>query len=120
MTPEDVLAPYPPRIAALAQRLRGIVNRTMPEADERAYPVWKGIGYVHPQAGYVCGIFPNRDHVALAFEFGVLLHDPERLLRPGRTSAKKVRYLEVRTARDIRAKAIKTWLEQSVALRTRP
>jgi hypothetical protein len=100
--------------------LRQIVKRVMPEADERAYPVWKAIGYAHPQAGYVCGIFPYRDHVALAFEFGVLLHDPDQLLRPGRTSTKKVRYLEVRTARDIRLKAIGTWLEESVALRTRP
>lgn len=119
MTPEDILAPHIPKVAALAQRLRAIVKRALPESEERTYPVWKGIGYVHPEAGYLCAIFPYRDYVALAFEFGALLHDDEGLLRPGRTSGKKVRYLEVRTARDIKPKAIETWLEQSVALRTR-
>ena len=95
------------------------MKRTLPEAEERAYPVWKGIGYVHPQAGYLCAIFPYQDHVALAFEFGVLLDDPDGLLHAGKTSARKVRYLEVRTARDIRPRAIAAWLGESIALRVR-
>jgi hypothetical protein len=102
----------------LGQALREVVRRVLPEAAERAYPVWKAIGYVHPEAGYLCGIFPYPDRVALAFEYGVLLDDPQELLRAGRTSARKVRYLEVRTRKDVRSRAIESWLRQSIAMRT--
>ncbi len=118
--PDDLLAPHSPSVVTLAQRLRRIVKRTLPEAEERVYPVWKGIGYVHPRAGYVCAIFPYREYVALAFEFGVLLSDPDHLLRPGRTSSKKVRYLDIRTARDIRITAIRALLREAIALRSGP
>ncbi len=118
LTPEDILAPHDAGIAALAQRLRQVVKRTLPQAEERAYPVWKGIGYVHPQAGYVCGIFPFKDYVALAFEFGVLLPDPEGILRPGRTSDRKVRYVQVRTVGDIRVRPLQRLLKQAVTLRS--
>ncbi len=119
VSPEGILAASPPRIAALGLRLRDLVTRCLPEAEERAYPGWRGIGYVHPEAGYVCGIFPFRDHVALGFEHGVLLTDPEGLLRPGRSSAKKVRYVEIRTRRDIRSRALRRLLEDAVSLRQR-
>lgn len=118
LTPEDILAPHDPSVVALAQRLRQVVKRVMPEAEERAYPVWKGIGFVHPEAGYVCGVFPSKDHVALAFEFGVLLDDPEGLLRPGRTSSKKVRYVEIRKPTDIRIPALQRLLRNAIALRS--
>jgi hypothetical protein len=119
VTPEGILAAHPPRIAALAERLRGLVKRCVPEAEERAYPVWRGIGYVHPTAGYFCGIFLFPAHVALGFEFGVLLPDPQGLLRPGRTSGRKVRYAEVRRVGDIRARPLGRLLRQAVALRAR-
>lgn len=118
LTPEDLLAAHSPPIVELAQRLRALVRRTVPDAEERAYPVWRGVGYVHPTAGYVCAFFPFREYVALAFEYGVLLPDPAGLLRPGRTSSRKVRYVEVRTAKDIRARPIQALLRQAVALRS--
>jgi hypothetical protein len=116
---EDIVAGQYPGAGRLAQRLRALVMETLPEVEERAYPVWKGIGYVHPEAGYVCGVFFFPDHVALGFERGVLLADPEGLLRTGRTSGKKVRYLEVRTMKDIRVRALRRLLKDAVSLRTR-
>jgi hypothetical protein len=118
LTPEDILAPHSPRIVALAQKLRRIVRQAMLDADERAYPGWKAIGYVHPRAGYVCGLFPSEDRVAVAFEFGVLLPDPERLLRAGPSGGKKVRYVEVRRGADIRVQALRNLLSAAVALRS--
>jgi hypothetical protein len=118
LTPEDILAPHAPRIVALAQKLRGIVRAALPAAEERAYPGWKAIGYVHPRAGYVCGLFPFEDRVSLGFEFGVLLPDPAGLLRAGPSGGKKVRYVEVRRATDIHVGALRDLLSAAVALKS--
>jgi len=62
------------------------------------------LGYHHPDGGYLCGLFPQRDSVKLGFEFGVLLPDPDGLLE-GR--GRQVRYLVIRGRKDIRVRAIK-------------
>lgn len=74
----------------LAERLRALVRTTVPEAEERAYPGWHGIGYRHPEAGYLCGIFPSDDEVRLLFEHGVLLPDPDGLLEGDGTQTRHV------------------------------
>jgi hypothetical protein len=117
---EDLLAGHEPDIAALAQRLRRIVSTTVPEAEERVYPTWHGLGYRHPEAGYFCGIFPREDVVNLAFEYGVLMEDPDGLLSAGRTGMKKVRHVEVRRPGDVREAGIRALLHQAVALRSGP
>lgn len=93
------------------------MRETVPEASEAVYPVWRGLGYRHPRAGYFCGVFPARDCVKLAFEFGLLLSDPEGLLREGPTSTRKVRYVEVREASDVRVQPIRALLRQAVRLK---
>ncbi len=119
LTPDDILAAHSPRVASLANRLRELVRGTIPTASEHAYPVWHAVGYRHPQAGYLCAVFPYESHVALAFEFGAFLPDPERVLRPGRTSSMRVRYLEVSKARDVRVRAIRALLLAAVRFRSR-
>ena len=98
-----ILRPYTPRIKALAGRLRVLVRDVLPTAEERAMVGWKGIGYRDPQAGYVCGVFPQEDHVRLLFEHGAALEDPDRLLMG---TTKQTRHIEVRSVRDIRVRAI--------------
>ena len=78
MTPDELLAEHSPEVEALGQRIRAFFHATVPEASEKAYPGWHGIGYRHPVAGYLGGIFPQHGHVRLLFEFGVLLPDPCR------------------------------------------
>ncbi len=111
---EQFLAGYPPPMQRLIERLRKLVKATVPEATERVYPIWRGIGYRHPTAGYFCGIFPSRDIVRLGFEYGVWLSDPDRLLRPGPTQGKKVRYVEITSLRDVPRKSLATLLRAAV------
>ena len=112
--PDDILVPHTPAIRALCERLRTLCTDTLPSATEHGYPGWHGIGYRHPTAGYVCGIFPYAEHVRLLFEHGVLLHDAEQHLRG---DGKQVRYLEFRNADEINADVIRVFLLEAVALK---
>jgi hypothetical protein len=88
-----LLADHTPEVVAAAEWLRALVLDALPDAGERVYRGWHGFGYHHPEAGYVCAVFPRADEAMLAFERGVLLDDPHGLLRgDGRT----VRWVPVR------------------------
>ena len=117
-TPEDILANHAAVVRELAESLRMLVRQAIPEATEKAYPVWRGIGYRHPKAGYFCAIFPLEDMVKLGFEYGALLPDPDRLLRPGPTKGHKVRYLEIRTPGEFDPGVISGFLRSAIEVRT--
>jgi hypothetical protein len=112
-SPQDILKDHTPAIRALVERLRRMIRETVPEAVESANPVWHSLSYHHPRGGYFCGVFPQHDLVSLAFEFGVLLPDPERLLKG---TGKQVRYVRIRQAKDIRVRPLKKLLQAAVAL----
>ncbi len=77
----SLLAEHRPRVVALTRTLRAVVRSALPEVTERVYPGWKGLGYHHPDAGYLGGVFPRGDGVSLAFEHGTELPDPDGLLQ---------------------------------------
>jgi hypothetical protein len=82
----DLLSGADPDVADTALTLRELVLAAHPELEERVYQGWRGLGFHHPVAGYVCAIFPRSDRVFLSFEKGVLLADPDqRLVGSGRT-----------------------------------
>ncbi len=110
-TPESILAGHTAEVKALAQSLRKLVKKTIPEAIVKAYPGWHGIGYRHPESGYFCAIFPQHDGVKLGFERGVLLPDPDQLLEG---AGRQVRYVNVNSRRDIREEAIKKLLHAAI------
>jgi hypothetical protein len=89
-TPDALLAEYPPPIAALATELRAVFREHLPEAKEVAYPGWRAVGYRHPDAGNVGGIFLFEDHVSIIFEHGHLLPDPAGILQG---DTKQTRYI---------------------------
>ena len=92
-----LLADHTDEVVAVAEWLREVVLEALPDAEERVYRGWHGFGYHHPEAGYVCAVFPRTGEVLLAFERGVLLHDPHGLLHgDGRT----VRWVSVRAPGD--------------------
>jgi hypothetical protein len=92
-----LLGEHTAEVAAVAEWLREIVLGALPDASERVYRGWHGFGYHHPDAGYVCAVFPRADDVLLAFERGVRLDDPHGLLSgDGRT----VRWVRVTTPGD--------------------
>ncbi len=109
--PEEILAGGPPRLIAVANRLRAIIKAAIPEASELGYPGWRAIGYRHPEAGYACGIFPYKDHVKIYFEHGRHLPDEGNILEG---DGRQTRYVLVRDLKDIKTMAFKRLLKASV------
>ena len=93
----EVLADHTDEVVATAQWLRELVAATVPDAVESVYKGWHGFGYRHPEAGYVCAVFPRAEGVQLSFEHGTGLPDPRRLLRG---TGRQVRHVEVRAPGD--------------------
>ena len=87
---EAVLDGHTPDVYGLAQWLRRAVKSADQDLSERVYTGWHGFGYHHPDAGYVCAVFPREDDVLLAFEHGADLADPEQRLTEG---GRQVRHL---------------------------
>jgi DNA transformation protein len=114
VTPAAILKPFPPPVRALANRLRVLVKRAAPSLREAAYPGWKAVGYRHDEAGYLCGVFPAADSVRLIFEHGARLDDPDGLLE-GRGKVRQVRYVTIRTASDIRVRALTRLVRAALA-----
>ncbi len=70
------LAERHPALLDLALWTRALVREAEPALAERVQRGWDGVGFHHPDAGYVCGIFPRREEVRLLFEHGARLADP--------------------------------------------
>lgn len=87
-----------------------------PDLTERVYPGWDGVGFRHPDAGYVCAIYPREQEqeVRLLFEHGVRLDDPEGLLEGAGT---QTRFIRVRKRDDQLAAAIGRYVHAAVAER---
>src|SRR5688572_22438083 len=117
ITPEQILQDHDLYIQQLAEKLRELIKRNIPEVVEKAYPGWRAIGYRHPKAGYICGIFPYPDKLNLAFEHGASLFDSDHLLKSPPTSSKQVRYFEIRSLEDIKETAISDFLAQAIFIR---
>jgi hypothetical protein len=82
-TPDQFLATFPVEIRALADQLRVLIRRTVPNADEAIYSGWWLIGYRVRQgrrSHYFCYIASFADRVTLGFEYGVLLNNDADLL----------------------------------------
>jgi hypothetical protein len=83
-----------------------------PDLSEKGYPGWRGVGYRHPDAGYVCGIFPQPGgELRLLFEHGAALADPEGLLQGSGT---QTRYLVVDRVDE---KLVARYVQQAIAQR---
>ena len=102
--PEALLADHSPERRAVANALRGLVRRVVPEAVERVRPGWGLIGYDVPvgrgKTRYFAFICAEPEHVHLGFEQGVLMDDPAGLLQ-GRGVTKQVRWLTILQLADI-------------------
>lgn len=97
--PELFLAGYPDAIQDVADRLRALVQRAVPEAIERVRTGWRLIGYDVPagrRSRYFAFVVPEPEHVHLGFEYGVWMADPEGLLQGAHLRLRKVRYVTYR------------------------
>jgi hypothetical protein len=77
---DALLADHPDNVVRTAQRLRDVLLDAHPELTEGARSGWHALNYRHPEAGFVCALFPGDDRVDLVFEHGAALPDPDRRL----------------------------------------
>ena len=104
MPVEALLAGYSPGIAAVAEQLRAIVRRSVPEAVERVRPGWRLIGYDLPigkRTVYFAWVWPEWEHVHLGYQHGIYMADPGQRLHGAHLRLKKVRYVTFEPGADI-------------------
>lgn len=112
-TSDDILRDHSTAVQETAAALRALLHDTAPDLREKAYPGWHGIGFRHPKAGYVCGVFPQDATVRLLFEHGHQLADPDGVFTGGGT---QTRYIEIATPDEIPADAIRRLVLEAIAL----
>ena len=94
--PELFLEGYPPGIRRAINRLRAVVKRAVPDAIERVRPGWRLIGYDIPvgkRTRYFAFVWPEPEHAHMGWEHGILMDDPEHILRGAHINLRKVRYV---------------------------
>jgi len=101
---EFFLSRYAPETQAVANRLRAVVRRAVPEAVEKVRTGWSVVGFDVPvgrrRTAFFAWVMPEREHVHLGFVRGVLLEDPNGLLA-GRGITKQARWLTFDAVDDI-------------------
>jgi hypothetical protein len=81
---EAFLDDVSPPMREIADRLRAIVKRAAPEATERVRLGWRLLAYDLPikrHGAFFAWVFPERKHVHLGFPKGVLMDDPNRVMK---------------------------------------
>ncbi len=102
---EAFLASYPPEQRAVAEFLRRLITRLVPDAIERLRPGWRLIGYDIPIGGpagrsvYFAFVAPEVEHVHLGFEYGMVMDDVDRVLVGN--NLKRVRYVTLRQGTEV-------------------
>ena len=86
----EFLAHRHPDELELALWARDLVLAAEPDLNERVHEGWDGIGFRHPDAGYLCAIYPRPGEVRLLFEHGSRLDDPAGLLEGEGTQTRHV------------------------------
>jgi hypothetical protein len=103
-----------PQHYELAVWIRRAVLAADPDLTERIFPGWNGVGFRHPEAGYLCAIYPRSEWVVLHFEHGAALPDPDGILLGDGSTTRFVRIQEpsATTGRQITA-----YVQQAIAER---
>ena len=107
---DELLVVCGPGARGLAEAARRRILEVVPDATERLRPGWGLIGYNAP--AYFAFIVPDEERVRIGFEWGVALPDPSGLLEG---EAKQVRYVTVRTMKDLRRPALADLLAAAAA-----
>ncbi len=110
---DALLAEHPDAVVRTAQELREVLLDAHPDLVERARTGWHSVNYAHPDAGFVCALFPAADRVDLVFEQGALLPDPDHLLSG---TTRQVRTLRVPAGGAVDEAAVVEFLDAAVEL----
>ena len=119
MTPEELLAPYPPHLREVAEALRALVKRTVPDAIEGVRSGWRLIGYdvLGPRGKrFFAWVWPEFEHIHIGFEHGILMDDPDGVLRGAELRLKRVRYLTLTSLDDLEPDRTAGFLREAVRL----
>jgi hypothetical protein len=73
---DTLLARTDPAVADTVRELAGLVDTIAPDLQPQVRLGWGSVNYRHAGAGFVCAIFPMKDHVSLIFEHGRQLDSP--------------------------------------------
>ena len=84
LPPEALLESAPPPMRDVAEWLRQLVRKTLPEAEERVRTGWGILGFDIPvdrrRTAFIAWIWAQPEHVHLGFPQGFLMRDPGGLL----------------------------------------
>jgi hypothetical protein len=111
---DTLLARYEPPIEALGREVIGVVREVRPDFAGKVAFGWHTVNFRHPKAGFICAVYPARDHVSLIFQDGRLLDHP--LLRDD-GKVKRVRWMSFRPGDEIPVDDIAILLAEAMALR---
>jgi hypothetical protein len=120
---EDFLERYPPAIRATGLRLRELIRIAVPDAVEGVRSGWSWIGYGLPDRRAkrtFAWIGPERKHIHLGFQNGVLLDDPDGLLRGREERLKQFRYFTFEPEIDIDEAVLIDFIRRSADLAVLP
>lgn len=113
-TPEAFLNDWPPRTRAIADVLRALINRVVPDVVEKVHPGWGILGYRVRRGGrdaHFAYIGPHADFATIGFGYGAWLDDPHRVLED--ENLKRVRFITVRSPDDARLGLIGEMIRQA-------
>ncbi len=120
--PADLfLSGYPPEIRDIAERLRNVVHKAVPDAIERVRTGWRLIGYDVPagrRTRYFAFVAPEPEHVHLGFEYGIWMTDPDGLLRGAHLNLRKVRFVTFEPGDPIPTEALVRYTDEAASLAT--
>ena len=105
---ESFLDVYDPKVKDTALRVRALIVRCVPDADEKVLRAWKTIAY--GRAAKFCAISPHAEWVNLQFHQGARLPDPDGLLEG---TGKSMRHVKLRSPGDVRRKALATLVREA-------
>jgi len=120
---EVFLERYPPAIRDTGLRLRELIRIAVPEAVEGVRSGWSWIGYGLPDRRAkrtFAWIGPERKHIHLGFQNGVLLADPNRLLHGAEERLRQFRYFTFVPKIDLDDEVILDFIRRSADLALLP
>ena len=120
---EFLLDDYPEAIRETGMALRSLILRTVPDAVETVRPGWRWVAYSLPDGRRVrnfAWIGPERKHIHLGFEHGILLADPERLLHGAEERLKQFRYFTFEPSIDVDEAVLADYVRRAADLATLP
>jgi hypothetical protein len=120
---EVFLERFPPAIRETGLRLRELILIAVPGAVEGVRGGWSWIGYGLPDRRAkrtFAWIGPERKHIHLGFQNGVLLADPDRLLHGAEERLKQFRYFTFAPEIELEEEVVIDYLRRSADLALLP